>query len=230
MSLIPYSVYGPYESLVHAFDDVCTLSNGSVHMPKTPAGCFSKRDKDAPMEFKFRLHCKGWNERGNSSKPISIVLEIEEALDPDGKELISSTVRVNYCHFVDGALDLAQAYHFDFSPPKHDHAAYHAQVTNQPIELDEHEVEDLKLSAPLRPSTHHQLRTARIPTADMTLASVLLCLVADHVGGPQFQEFYAQVKVLQTKLPQPQIEALKRSLGLGCQDVRSTHWFAHQFQ
>lgn len=227
---LPYAITQSYESLLTAFSNACEGANkGSVSTPKSPLACFVRTTKDGPVKFSFKFHCKGWHERSSSSKLISIVIEALEIIEPDGRELSSSTVRLNYLHHDSNELRLAQSVHYDFTPPLSDHAHFHAQISNDLIEFQNGEADDLGIDAPIATPVQTQIRTTRIPTCDMTLSSVLLCLVADHVGGPQFQEFYAKVKELQSSLPQPKIEALKNSLGQGCRDVRSTHWFAHQF-
>ena len=70
--------------------------------------------------------------------------------------------------------------------------------------------------------------TTRIPTPDMTLPSVLYCLVADHLGAGIFTQFADKVhSLLQNRIPAPNFDTLMSSLQESSSHFKSSHWFAH---
>jgi len=69
--------------------------------------------------------------------------------------------------------------------------------------------------------------TTRIPTPDMTFASVLYCMVADHLGAGIFSQFREKVRSIENRLPPPDCEALRRSFRESPTHFKSSHWFAH---
>jgi hypothetical protein len=133
---------------------------------------------------------------------------------------------VNYFTTLDDHLKLLQAFHYDYDPVQRDHPLFHMQVTDRCIALPTADSEELEVQMP-GAGTSTVLRCARVPTCDMTLASVLLCLAADHVGGELFAEFVTKICELQKEMPQPNIDKLGQSLGAPVQNVRSSHWFQH---
>ena len=71
-------------------------------------------------------------------------------------------------------------------------------------------------------------RMQRIQTSDMTLASVLLCLAADHLEPAAFVDFKARVIEIQKSMPVPRYHAgMRKSLGNDLSRLGSSHWFAH---
>ncbi|HMG11728.1 MAG TPA: hypothetical protein VK571_01000, partial [Gemmatimonadaceae bacterium] len=155
---------------------------------------------------------------------INILVQAREKIRREDQLLLTSVVAVNYFEVPSGQL--LQAFHFDYDPDQADHPLFHMQVTNRCIELPPGYVEQLEINIPPEPAAR-VLRCARIPTCDMTFASVLLCLTADHVGGTIFAEFLERICELQQEMPQPDIGKLSDSLGAALTNVRSSHWFRH---
>jgi hypothetical protein len=126
---------------------------------------------------------------------------------------------------------LVQSLHFDFveSGQPH-HPFFHLQLTDELIpEGDLSSVGfDLEIEPPGQ--SNHCWVTTRIPTPDMTLASVLYCLVADHFGDGVFDQFANKIHLLQGRLSCPKFDTLKASLGKFPTHFKSSHWFAHMHE
>ncbi len=227
--ILAYTKRQKYVAVVDAFTASCDASGGFVFSSGNADMSFSK-GPTGTTEVNWKLHCKDWPERPGSPKRVSILVQVEETVHNENYELLRSTVRVNYLSSSDGNLVLRQAVHLDFDPkPKRDHSIFHAQISDESINLEEHEVQNLSTEPLVVVENHPCLQTARIPTCDMSFVSVLLCLVADHIGEDSFTDFYTKAKQLQKEMPLPQIEALQKSLAQDADNVRSSHWFAHQF-
>lgn len=197
-----------------------------VALAKPVFSCF-RSDDSVEFTFDCILYLKRWRWRGVSTKErINILVHARERIRRADQVILSSTVCVNYFTVLGDHLELLQAFHYDFDPGQKDHPLFHMQVTNRCIALPAADIEELEVQMPAS-VTPAVLRCARVPTCDMTLASVLLCLAADHVGGPLFAEFLTKICELQNEMPQPNIETLGQSLGAPVKNVRSSHWFRH---
>lgn len=223
--MLHHSVTGKYEALIQELKDVGTKANcGDVTEAKPIHSCF-RSDTAGNELFECALHLKEWRWKGVSGKErINILVQAREKIRRSDYRLLNSTVCVNYFRVHDGKL--LQAFHFDYNPCQPDHPLFHMQVTDRCIELSAADLAALEVTLPA-PGENGVLRCARVPTCDMTLASVLLCLAADHVGGTIFAEFFARICDLQKDMPQPDIVKLRESLGASPGNVRSSHWFRH---
>jgi hypothetical protein len=224
--MLPYKVTQKYEALIQGLRDAGTSADcGDVAEARPIGACFRVNDAGDVVLFECALHLKQWKWKGVSGKErINILVQAREKIRREDQVLLTSVVAVNYFEVPSG--ELLQAFHFDYDPVQVDHPLFHVQVTNRCIELPPESVEQLEINMPPEPA-HHVLRCARIPTCDMTFASVLLCLTADHVGGIIFAEFLERVCELQQNMPQPDIGKLSASLGAGAANMRSSHWFRH---
>ncbi len=227
--MLPYKVTGKYELLITALNDAGASADcGEVLTSKPIVSCFRQSEK-APEEVLFDcvLILKSWRWKGVSkAERINILIEAKERIRRDNFALLSSSVSVNYFSDANGQPQLLQAFHYDYASDQPDHPLFHLQVTNRCIALSQQDCEqlDIELPAEVAPGV---LRCARVPTCDMTLASVLLCLAADHVGGELFTEFLDKLCEYQREMPQPNIDKLIESFGNPVQDIRSSHWFRH---
>jgi hypothetical protein len=225
--MLPYKVTGKYEILINALSEAGASADcGDVALAKPVLSCF-RSDDSGEVFFDCTLYLKKWRWKGVSTKErINILIHAKERIRRADQVLLSSTVCVNYFTASDDQPKLLQAFHYDYDPGQADHPLFHLQVTNRSIALSSAESEqlDMQMPAAVSPAV---LRCARVPTCDMTLASVLLCLAADHVGGALFAEFLAKICEFQKEMPQPNIDKLGQSLGTPVQNVRSSHWFRH---
>jgi hypothetical protein len=225
--MLPYKVTGKYELLIDALNEAGTSADcGEVTSAKPILSCFHSGAVGEVL-FDCTLYLKSWRWKGVSTKErINILVHAREKIRRADHVLLSSTVCVNYFTASDAQPELLQAFHYDYDPGQMDHPLFHMQVTNRCIALPAADSEQLEIQIPVAVAPA-VLRCARGPTCDMTLASVLLCLAADHVGGRLFAEFLAKICEIQKEMPQPNINKLCQSLGTPIQDVRSSHWFAH---
>ncbi len=231
--MLPSEVMMSYENLLAEFEDASVGANcGLVETVHKPCACF-RHGPYGNVTFECMLHCKDWKwksstNRALSNKRVSILLHVCETIRRRDRALLSSTVQVNYLDVVDCQARLLQAFHFDYDPCQRDHAVFHAQITDECIDVSATEADALKMDFLLPEETcAPRLRSARIPTCDMTFPSVLVCLAADHLGGFFFHQFRTRACELQQRMPLPLIPKLRRSLAVEPGDLRSSHWFAH---
>jgi hypothetical protein len=224
--MLPYKVTVKYEILINALREAGTSADcGDVALVRPIGSCF--HSDNAVEVFDCTLYLKSWRWKGVSTKErINILVHAKERIRRADHALLTSTVCVNYFTVSEGQQKLLQAFHYDYDPTQKDHPLFHLQVTNRCIALPAADSESLEIQMP-DAVAEPVLRCARVPTCDMTLASALLCLAADHVGGQLFAEFLAKICEIQKEMPQPNIVKLGQSLGNPVQDVRSSHWFRH---
>ncbi len=223
--MLHHKITGKYEALIQELKDVGTKADcGDVAEAKPIHSCF-RSDQTGNELFECVLHLKEWRWKGVSGKErINILVQAREKIRRQDHALLTSTVCVNYFRAQDGTF--LQAFHFDYDPSQADHPLFHMQVTDRCVELSAEDLAALEVTLPAA-GLAGVLRCARVPTCDMTLASVLLCLAADHVGGTIFAEFFERICELQKEMPQPDIAKLRASLTAAPSDVRSSHWFRH---
>ena len=222
--VVPYALSSAYELLIESLEEAAASANcGFVRRAAPILECFS-REEDGTIGFDCILHLQDWAARGSR---IHILLHAEETIRGSGSVYIleRSTVRLNYYRLQDESAYLLQGLHFDHGPLMRRHPIFHAQLTNEIINLSSSAAEELEFKMEQMPCSAC-FREARIPTADMTLPSVLLCLAADHFGQ-NFSSFLEEVRRIQGRLPQPTIEPTKTSISRSS-DLRSSHWFAHE--
>ena len=121
---------------------------------------------------------------------------------------------------------MVQSLHYDFvEDGQHDHPFFHVQLTDELIPQEDLQNAGFGLSVAV--SGNECWVTTRIPTPDMTLASVIYCLMADHLGASGFSEFAENVESIQNRIPAPSFEPIKKSLDASAAHFKSSHWFSH---
>jgi hypothetical protein len=206
--ILPYDVTGPYETLLKSLEDAAIKANcGFTKVTDPLLECFTRQD-DGTTIFNCFVHLQDWKAR---KQRLHILLHVQETIGqkPDYR-LERSTVRVNYFKVSEGNAQLLQSIHFDFGPSQHRHPVFHAQLTNECVSLSEEVAAQLEFGFRQLPCATC-FKEARIPTSDMTLPSVLLCLAADHFES-EFEPFFDTVLELQKTLPQPVFEKTRASL------------------
>jgi hypothetical protein len=228
----PNSIGSAYEDLMEAFRSALENANVEVAFPSRPIrSCFTARSGNAVV-FERCLSLKNCPCRKLSrDRRLAIVIKALEVLERQSWEdwiVKKSSVYLNYVVVGDGMAELVQSLHYDFvAGGQDDHPFFHLQLTGEAIpEADRREAGfELPLEIPNPPSRCWV--TTRIPTPDMTLASVLYCVVADHLGAGIFREFARKVEAIQDRLPIPGFEDLRDSLLPSVKHFKSSHWFAH---
>lgn len=227
----PGNVGSAYEDFLEQFRLVVENANREVVVPSRPVrSCFTEID-GATAEFRRSMCLRNWPHRKlPPSKRLDVVISALEKFEKPSWRLTRSTVYVNYLVVANSTASLVQSLHYDFdSKGQESHPFFHVQLTNQLIEEQHlHDIRatgfDLELTLPT--GLPQCWVTTRIPTPDMTLASVLYCLVADHLECGIYREFAARVHSIQDRMPLPGFDALRTSIGKSAH-FKSSHWFAH---
>jgi hypothetical protein len=231
----PNKIRTAYEDFLGSFQIAVEEANGQVFAPDRPIGsCFTDSGR-ATVEFKRCLYVRGLpSRRLNRSKRLDLIVMGLEELERgtgDNKDLWTlrkSTVRLNYIVVSDASGKLVQSLHFDFDQAgQADHPFFHVQLGDELISPGEYPAGHLDFEWESPPEPSECYVTARIPTSDMTLTSVLYCLAADHLNGDIFKQFALKVDPIQDRLPPLRFEALKNSVAKAAFHFRSSHWFAH---
>lgn len=222
--MLKYAITQKYEQLVESLRKIGEEANcGNVMQHAPVQTCFSSNEH-GDVFFDCLLFLKEWRWKGVSRhEKVNILLRAKETIVRKNLKVKTSSVNVNY--FKSDSGELLQAFHYDHDPTQVDHPIYHMQVTDRSIELSQDEADAFGLKAEVL-QTPPLLRCARVPTCDMTLASVLLCLVADHIGGHFFKAFFDTVCELQSSLPRTFAKELTQGVSAG-ENANSPHWFRH---
>lgn len=239
MSRVPNKVASAYEALLQEFQRVAEDANQTVSVPHVPLqSCFRPSGDDTTVTFETCLYLKGWPcrklPRGKRMDVLIKVLEMLKRREPLSRNswcLTQSTVYLNYVVVADPIARIAQSLRFDFPEGgKSDHPIFHVQLTTEQIPTDDVRKAGFDLELKLPDQANECWVTTRIPTPDMTLASVLYCLVADHLRTSFFRDFAARVHSIQERLPHPSFGTLKNSLQKTSTHFKSSHWFAHMLE
>ncbi len=227
MTAVKYEVSSRYEQLIVAIEDAANQANaGIVHRRQSLVGCFHKHSDN--VTFCCYLVMENWKWRAaKTSEIVTIVVQVTETLSKDAGTLVESVVGVSYFEMKGAKPAVLHSIHYDFGPPLKCHPTFHAQFSAQPFIPPSEEISQLNCDLDFENSTSRCFKNARIPTSDMTFASVLLCLAADHIGGQFFAEFKAKVLEIQELMPKPSCESLQMSLQADRSHLGSSHWFAH---
>jgi len=231
---VRYDLWSPYESLVNALGKAADQAGCGDIWTSPPIGSWLQPSENGDVELDGYLHLARWKSRCEHSKLVHILLHAQETIldDRGGPMLLKSNVRVYY-YRTDATL--LQSVHFDYGKPQAAHPLFHAQVSNvEPSGLSTGEAEELRFGFTAGAAGLTCYRDARIPTSDMTLPSVLLCLAADHLDSDDasqdkrfFREFRDELLRLQDRLPKPSIPSMLDSLKAQSDHLHSSHWFAH---
>jgi hypothetical protein len=226
---LPYRVVSAYEEFLEAFRQAIEDQNGQVRFPDAPVvSGFTESRNSTTVAFKRSLYVKGCPCRKlPRGKRLDIVIMALEEIARGSWLLKKSTVYLNYFVVSNSETHLVQALRYDFEEGgQPDHPLFHVHLTDKVIPQDDLRSTGFDLELEQGQSNQCSV-TTRIPTPDMTLASVLYCLVADQLGAGIFSQFAERVHVIQQRLPPPRFDALKESLQRCQAHFKSSHWFAH---
>lgn len=233
----PNALRSAYEDFREAFRSAVEDANREVYFSNVPIhDCFTDSGDAALADFTYFVYLKDWPcRRLARTKQLDIVVKVRERFRRAGQwQLTKSTVYVNYLVVTEGRRLLAQALHFDFDEAGQPaHPFFHVQLTEDPIPQHELAGIGINVDFEVRDPTGECFVATRIPTSDMTFASVLYCLMADHMGagsgsGPAiFASFANSVKAIQGRLPLLSFDALRNSFQASFASFKSSHWFAH---
>jgi hypothetical protein len=223
---LKYAITNAYDALVLALQDASDKANvGTVEWIAPPSSCFRVDSKDEDLALlDATIHLAEWKA---GSGTISILLRVREAIRRSTEDLVKSTVLVHYYGIKNKTATHLHSIHFDYDGEQDHHPVFHAQLCNDVASLAANDAEKLGFQYVRKESRPPCFKRARIPTSDMSLPSVLLCLAADHMKREFFMEFLESVKSVEEKMPLPAFERTKASLAGKPHHLRSSHWFAH---
>jgi hypothetical protein len=224
----PNHVRSAYEEFLEAFRMAGEKANLDVRVPPIPLrACFTRAGDSTTAAFKTCLYLKGLPCRHlTAGKRLDVVIKAEETFKTPSWLLKKSTVMLNYIVVSNSTPKLVQSLHYDFiEKGQKDHPLFHVHLFDGRIHEEDLRSTGFELELPEQPNQCWV--TTRIPTPDMTLASVLYCLVADHLGAGHFKEFADKVAPIQSRLPHPDFGALRKSLQESSEHFKSSHWYAH---
>jgi hypothetical protein len=226
--LVPNRIRSAYEEFLEAFRTAVEAANLNLLNQSRPLkSSFILAGSNDRATFTWSFCLKDWPcKRLPKNKRLDIVVKAMETFNRASWVLTKSTVYVNYFVISDASAKLAQSLHYDFvEGGQHDHPFFHVQLTDELIPTDDLRSAGFELPVPVLANECYV--TTKIPTPDMTLASVIYCLMADHLGASGFSQFAENVESIQNRIPAPKFEAIKKSLDHFKAHFKSSHWFSH---
>jgi hypothetical protein len=227
----PNVVGSAYEDFLEAFRIAVEDAGLVVKFPDKPVrACFSQAGEK--YVFDRCLYLQGWpSRRLSKDKRLDIVIRVLETFTQPRWLLTKSTVYLNYLVISNSKAVLAQSLHYDFvDGGQTNHPFFHVQLDTEPIPEVELRSTGFDLELNLPDQLNECWVTTRIPTPDMTIASVLYCLVADHLGADIFKQFAENVHSVQDRLPLLSFDPIKNGLQRSDGHFKSSHWFAHMHE
>jgi hypothetical protein len=230
--IVPNNIGSAYENLVEAFRTAVENAGLKIQVPTRPLRqCFSQSAQPTSAEFSYCFYLKSWPCRQlGKNKRLDVVVKCLETFAKPDWRLVRSTVYLNY--FVvpnnkpDGQASLVQALHYDFvEPTQACHPVFHVQLLDEPI--PDEDLRNAGFDVYIKPSrrSSNSRVTTRIPTPDMTLASVIYSLVAGHLPNGIFDQFAENARPIQIKLPCPSFATIHASLQQTPGHFKSSHWY-----
>lgn len=224
----------PYISFWNLFRNECNKNNLSVAPYSLPFS--SKRDKETGafvLALSEPIHLQNWPENSASkTKKIDILIKGTEYIDATTNFVVKSNVSVNYFDASKRDINILiplESIHYDYEEPcEAGHPIFHAQLSAALIKekfdsFNRFQVKDDHMGS--------RLKGIRIPTAHMSLVTVLIGLVADHSprkkngtaeSAPVLEAILAGIKeksfplvccsVLQSKMKDRDISSFKSSM------------------
>lgn len=228
---VPNKIGSAYDDYLQAFRMAAEDANCQVFFPALPIrNSFRGSGTDAAI-FETCFYLKKLPSRKlPKSKRLDVVIKAQETLTKPSWILTKSTVYLNYFVISDTACRLVQSMHYDFvQGGQADHPYFHLQLDDEMIAADDLRNAGFDPGAATSPENECWV-TTRIPTAEMTLPSVLYSIVADHLGTGIFADFERKIGPIHDRLPSLDFELLKKSLQNSSLHFKCFHWFSHMFQ
>ncbi len=226
---LSYKTVSAYEVLLTSFDDMASSANrGLVGWTDVNNSVRTVPAEPWHATLEVFVHLRDWQFREDR---VGVLIRARETIHKDTLVLVKSTVQLSY-YDIDNkqnSATLLHNMHFDYGEPEPNHPIFHAQLCPEPVEISESDRDTVQFDYTVQPPTRSRcFKGTRIPTSDMTLPSVLLCLSADAVQDQAiFLDFLKEVRELQERLPRPASDATSESLIADRKTLRSHHWYAH---
>lgn len=139
------------------------------------------------MALNEPIYLKNWPYKTASSKEfVDILIDASETVSTDDMSISESWVKVSYFKLINGECDLLESLHYDFKEKGEEaHPIFHVQLCHQALERLPQDFQTCRVLRNEAISRHQHIR---IPTAHMSLISVLVSIVADHLGSDMLKE------------------------------------------
>jgi hypothetical protein len=230
-----------YNNLLNSF--TTTARSSEIEVNYAPSKTFNYKFPDnsgkSHLQVLRPLHLRNCKTR--SGTIIDIIISFTEDFDvKDEKITIQSRVGVAYfkVNLESHTADLVLGLHYDFEAcdeagePKPRHPRFHAQVSVDVIKGEEiNKVAETFTYSVKFPASLETNEVARIPTAHMCLASVLMSIAADFFKNEDFKKFMHDVRTYADVYPKPYTNILLKNMTSDKSSLRSCSWYhSHEEQ
>lgn len=163
----------------------------------------------------------------SNKKSVDIVVRTIETFSADLKQIVNATTCVGYFERGDNTCSPLMELHYDFvSPVQEAHPLFHAQLGSTDWPVDK--LQELGFPKSIsRTEPHGGYPNARIPTAFMGYAPILVALAADHLKPQNFRSIVAEARKL-AGVCDPSCKRMSDSL-LPIAVPHAHHWYDERY-
>ena len=211
-----------YVRLWKAFSDAAT-EEGLVADSATGQGALVKQCGGNIVSESLLL-LRAWPYKvGSTKKHVDIAVQVEELFDDDHVLIMKATTQVGYFRRSTSSEVPILELHYDYEMPELEaHPIFHVQVgiTKWP---EEH-LKQLGFPHSIERVPEKLYGKARIPTAFMGFAPILVALAADHLSPKGFRAVVTAARSVEPGVHDPACERLKGSLTVAS-GPHAHHWY-----
>jgi hypothetical protein len=192
------------------------------HLPdvRTIPFVFGHVGQFVEMKLSSPIHLIGLSMRHSSIKRIEVLVDANETYSGSCKEIIKSSVRVNYFQVKPARRSLIESVHYDYDAlTQAAHPVFHAQLGADLI-ANATSFDYTICSAPQLGRFGHM----RIPTAHMNLSSVLISVIADHTSPSFFESFVSDMIAFDKQIPEASCSGLNDRITRS-HSFKSRNWY-----
>lgn len=169
------------------------------------------------------IFLKDWPYKTESRKHVDILINANELVNIDNMSIIESEVHVSYFKLDNGDCNLLESLHYDFKEKVEPaHPIFHVQLSHEAMGSLPQGFRRCRKLRKLEIPRHQHIR---IPTAHMSLVSVLVNIVADHLGSDMLKELISETKNIKN-LPQADSSQIFDKISADNKNFWSLHWYA----
>ncbi|MBL7197646.1 MAG: hypothetical protein ISS47_06070 [Candidatus Omnitrophica bacterium] len=170
------------------------------------------------MVLKEPIYLRDWPYKAPSSRDVvDIVINAKERINIDNMHIVFSNVAVSYYKSKNSQWHLLESLHYDFDIQIPCHPTFHVQLCDNGVSTP-----DFVRRRQIERDRIIRYKNIRIPTAHMSLISVLVCIVADHLNSEVLTDLIRETIKINNL---PQVDSNRISGILSNQDFRSLHWY-----
>ena len=218
-------VKSAYEKVWGGFVSACEQSNCVVKPKLFSEAIHCKTNTDGRSFIRSVIYLQGLRFRGAvTSEKIDVLIRSEETLSKSCQEMEKSCVTVAYLTVDKSVAKLHQSIHYDYEGcVKPAHPWFHAQLGAD--FLDDQDRKRVGCTHEINKDQCSPIKTLRISTSHMGLASVLVGLAADHLKEPFFKDLLSRTQREQNNFPPPRFQRFQMRLRRKPANYMNLHWF-----